>query len=238
MPERERSSSSQRKKSVHAATMGDRYRYRAVSTSGSCSIGTDSRAREIESQRREKSFSHNSRMYPGYSPSHIRQEYTGPFADQRDQLIATSVEVTDSSGSGSSYSSVSESTSCWESHHDEKPRARNPGMVLDQKLPSHVASLKHPPIQRSPCFPTVEVAPGVSLRLRGAAETTWAIQNDFYIPIECVCCTQTILCIQDADYVLCPDCRVVGPIRPPQERSNGGVGLGCRPDAFFARGSS
>ena len=264
MPERDRSSS-QRETSFHSATsMGDSsYRYRPVSNSSFVRTA-DSRPRETQA-RREWTFSHN-RSYPGYSPQGVqshgatqqsartpRKEYKGPFADQRDQLIVAfqdagndllpaSAEMTDSSGSGSSHGSFSESMG-WAAHH-EKPHARNyGGILLDQKMP---ACLKQPPpIPVSPSkscfgtsFPTIEVAPGVFLRLRGAAETSWAIRNDFYIPIECVCCTRTILCIQDADYVLCPDCRVVGPIRPPQERSNGGVGLGCRPDAVFAPGSA
>ena len=185
----------------------------------------------------------------------LRQEYTGPFADQSDQLIfqqlskIPSMELTDSSGSGSSHSSNSEST-CWmtpdEKSHalhrsfslGEKPHACDPGFPGEKGSLAVRNALPRTPIpsvscQAQPSCPTIEVAPGEFLRLRGAAETSWAIENDFYAPSECVCCTQTILCILDADYVLCPDCRVVGPIRPPQERSNGGVGLGCRPDALF-----
>jgi hypothetical protein len=70
----------------------------------------------------------------------------------------------------------------------------------------------------------IEVAPGEWLPLRGAVETWSAVQNDFYMPTECVCCRNTIFCIQDAAYVLCPKCKVVSP--GFSEDSKGGVGLG------------
>jgi hypothetical protein len=77
---------------------------------------------------------------------------------------------------------------------------------------------------------TIEVAPGENLRLRGATETWQAIQCDFYMPCECSCCNNTIFCIQDADFVLCPDCRVVSPARYDDvlHRTSGGVGLGFK----------
>jgi len=75
---------------------------------------------------------------------------------------------------------------------------------------------------------TVEVFPGEFLRLRGAEETRQAIQNDFFMPCECVCCFLTILCILDADFALCPKCRVVSPMSCSScnGSSDGGVGLG------------
>lgn len=74
---------------------------------------------------------------------------------------------------------------------------------------------------------SVEISPGQYLRLRGADETWKAIQNDFYMPTECSCCRLTIFCIQDADFVLCPECRVVSPLAGVvYEGSDGGVGLG------------
>jgi hypothetical protein len=75
---------------------------------------------------------------------------------------------------------------------------------------------------------TLEISPGVHVRLRGASETWKAIENDFYMPAECVCCESTIFCIQNADFVLCPDCRVVSRMEGVSSRGMGGVGLGFK----------
>jgi hypothetical protein len=71
----------------------------------------------------------------------------------------------------------------------------------------------------------IEIAPGEYMKLRGAEETWKAIQNDFYLPCCCVCCNLTLFCIQDATYVLCPECQVVSSLEK-LEGFNGGVGLG------------
>lgn len=71
----------------------------------------------------------------------------------------------------------------------------------------------------------IEVAPGEFMRLRGAHETWKAIQNDFYLPCACICCELTLFCIQDATYVLCPECQVVNPLEKI-DGYDGGVGLG------------
>lgn len=70
----------------------------------------------------------------------------------------------------------------------------------------------------------IEVAPGQYMRLRGADETWTAIQDDFYAPCVCYACDLTLFCIQNATYVLCPQCQVVNPF--DGDESNGGVGLG------------
>jgi hypothetical protein len=76
-------------------------------------------------------------------------------------------------------------------------------------------------------YPMIEVAPGNFLRLRGAEETWHAIQNDFYSPCICLCCEETLFCIENASYVLCPACRVVSPLEQCHDgESEGGVGLG------------
>ena len=71
----------------------------------------------------------------------------------------------------------------------------------------------------------IEITPGYHLRLRDAAETIRAIQNDYYVPCTCLLCHMTsssssptsyqndqpepIFCIQDAEYFLCPHCASV-----------------------------
>jgi hypothetical protein len=48
------------------------------------------------------------------------------------------------------------------------------------------------------------------------------------MPAECICCESTIFCIQNADFVLCPDCRVVSRMEGVSSRGMGGVGLGFK----------
>ncbi len=55
-----------------------------------------------------------------------------------------------------------------------------------------------------------------------------AIENDCYKTAECVCCESTIFCIQNADYVLCPECRVVSRKEGVSSRGMGDVGLGFK----------
>jgi hypothetical protein len=59
---------------------------------------------------------------------------------------------------------------------------------------------------------TIEILPGVCVQLRGAEETWDCIERDFFMPCMCFGCSHELCCIQDADYVLCPQCRVVSPM--------------------------
>jgi hypothetical protein len=78
----------------------------------------------------------------------------------------------------------------------------------------------------------VEISPGVFALLRGSEETWRAIQAGHFETVVCVCCCNTLQCIADAEYVLCPECRVVSPVlNQYRERSASGqrirgVGLG------------
>lgn len=95
----------------------------------------------------------------------------------------------------------------------------------------------------------IEIAPGVSLPLRGAEETQHAIAAEFYVQCECWACPKTsqpssssLHCILDCDYFLCPDCRSVAPnplkveggedvtcqTTNTMSSSGGGLGLGFR----------
>lgn len=90
------------------------------------------------------------------------------------------------------------------------------------------------PTASSPTEPTatsmleIEVAPGVFRPFRGAMETMLAIRSGHVVEIICACCQTWLLCVRDAEYCLCPDCRVISPIES-QEPSNegGGISLGC-----------
>jgi hypothetical protein len=82
----------------------------------------------------------------------------------------------------------------------------------------------------------IQVLPGVALRLCGASETWMAIQNGWYTQCTCPCCSLAMLCVDSADFVICPDCRVVSPVQgcdmetSKQVESCGIVGLGLRHD--------
>ena len=86
----------------------------------------------------------------------------------------------------------------------------------------------------------LEISPGVWMSLRGADETWNAIMNGAYCPTTCMMCSLNLLCVLDAEYVLCPECRVVGPIGEDEfgmraemlgsDSKPHGVGLGFKPD--------
>jgi hypothetical protein len=59
----------------------------------------------------------------------------------------------------------------------------------------------------------MEILPGQYVRLRGADETWHAIRHDAYLPCICSGCGNTIFGMDDADYVVCPICREVSPVR-------------------------
>jgi hypothetical protein len=80
-------------------------------------------------------------------------------------------------------------------------------------------------VKNSPTM--IEVSPGEYLRLRGADETWKAIHMDFYVPCTCICCELTLFCIQDAVFVLCPECLAVSPLEGVVvDGYDGGVGIG------------
>jgi hypothetical protein len=116
-----------------------------------------------------------------------------------------------------------------------------PSSYCDYSTASNVAAYPIQgvvPVKKTP--PTssssnIEVAPGIFTRLRGAEETKMAIVDDFFMPCECPCCSQTIFCIQDADFVLCPDCRVIHPMEGGAGDSGaGGVGLGFKMETLMS----
>jgi hypothetical protein len=85
----------------------------------------------------------------------------------------------------------------------------------------------------------LEIAPGVFALVRGSDETWNAIERGFSSNVECFVCSTSLICIADADYVLCPDCRVVSPTGAEEKKMpasssvfyqyhRGGVGLGLK----------
>lgn len=74
----------------------------------------------------------------------------------------------------------------------------------------------------------LEVAPGLEVRLRGSAETRRAIRKWEIVRVNCLECTVQLHCINNAEYLLCPLCRCVSPLRIVMELAPDahGVGLG------------
>jgi hypothetical protein len=86
---------------------------------------------------------------------------------------------------------------------------------------------------------TIEISPGLFATIRGADETRNAIEQNFVIYPNCMSCNMNLTCIADADYVLCPECKVISPSGSDIESysdigssggggGGGGVGLGVR----------
>jgi hypothetical protein len=129
----------------------------------------------------------------------------------------------------SDASSAEEARECWMSNNFDSSSASG----WEGECSSMPALSQMPLLPPAPSpLPTIEISPGVQVRLRGADETWKAIENDYYMPAECICCESTIFCIQDADYVLCPDCRVVSRMEGLSSRGMGGVGLGFKYEAL------
>jgi hypothetical protein len=72
----------------------------------------------------------------------------------------------------------------------------------------------------------LEISPGVFATVRGADETERAVASNHLIHLQCMACTVNISCIADAQYVLCPVCKVVGLTNTTIRNGIGGVGLG------------
>mmetsp|Transcript_9932 Transcript_9932/g.15346 ORF Transcript_9932/g.15346 Transcript_9932/m.15346 type:complete len:283 (+) Transcript_9932:127-975(+) len=105
-------------------------------------------------------------------------------------------------------------------HHYHLPR-ENKTLQRSHSMPVETPK----PVTRR--IPRIEVEPGVFLSLRGSHETWEAVQRGRMQKVECWACSTDLLCLMDADYVLCPECRGLTPILTDVERPlEGGVGLG------------
>jgi len=85
--------------------------------------------------------------------------------------------------------------------------------------------------------PLVEVSPGCLVPLRGSAETKDAARSGNTKLAMCFVCSLNLVCISDAQMVMCPACRTVSPVEGGA--TNGGLGLGMREEeAASLSGSS
>jgi hypothetical protein len=109
-----------------------------------------------------------------------------------------------------------------------------PGMVKVMG-PPHIPFDRKPSVQQDPVSRLeVEVAPGVFLPLHGSQETLAALREGQLVSCTCFVCTHTVMCVPQASYVLCPDCRVVSPVEciASRTRQTGGVGLGMKLEEY------
>jgi hypothetical protein len=74
----------------------------------------------------------------------------------------------------------------------------------------------------------VEVMPGEYVPLRGSVETWDAVMSGQVKKTACACCCLDLVCVQDADLVMCPGCRIISPADDggDMQQSGGGLGLG------------
>jgi len=88
----------------------------------------------------------------------------------------------------------------------------------------------------------VEIAPNTWMRYRGVEETKACVKRGYFREgVECWWCPENdMLCILDADFVICPLCQVASPTKSmghveccandifstPMAKSHGGVALG------------
>ena len=63
-------------------------------------------------------------------------------------------------------------------------------------------------------------------RLRGIKEAYEYVKTDSFLPTTCAVCLTELCSVMDASYVLCPMCRVVGPLEGGTPDGKGGVGIG------------
>lgn len=89
--------------------------------------------------------------------------------------------------------------------------------------------------QRHGCL-EIEISPGVYEQLRGAEETWIAIKEGRIGFQECLCCNLNMVCRDDVEFSLCPNCKVVSPVTRQDGiivDGWGGVGLGLRASEYY-----
>lgn len=115
------------------------------------------------------------------------------------------------------------------------PRPPRPtlGAAMQQRLQQRQQQEQQPHIKNA-----LELTPGHWVALRGAEETWHALQQGTVCSVNCRVCTTPLLCVESAQYVLCPVCKIVSPLDAEsncsglstmlEETPRHGVGLGVR----------
>ncbi|CAB9515585.1 expressed unknown protein [Seminavis robusta] len=83
--------------------------------------------------------------------------------------------------------------------------------VMEEEEEEPVPQEDHSESESAPAR-TMEIAPNVHVQVRSSQETYKAVQSGDYTVATCFACCATIVCVNDAAYVLCPDCQVVSPL--------------------------
>jgi hypothetical protein len=166
------------------------------------------------------------------------QQQAGPSEEQQsptyqDGLLHPSSEHKESSKKldfrGDDFTCTSQKSSS-ESINEKASRGDDNSVsnTYEQKV-AQERELKEPP--PAPQM-EIEMSPGYYPVIRGAAETTRAIQQGQVSPTICSCCTSLLYCIMVAEYVICSTCLEVSPVDFKHNNSLGqvgGVGLGLTP---------
>jgi hypothetical protein len=119
-----------------------------------------------------------------------------------------------------------------EERSTQRTRTRSP-----PSSPSHVPSAQ--PTLTTTAFSTtdddagdkkmIEIAPGLSVRLRGSEESWEAVKEDRLTTTFCTSCSELLHCVQEAQFVLCPVCYVIMPLEASDFQSDEtSVGLGMK----------
>lgn len=163
--------------------------------------------------------SHHQESYCPPQQQHRQHQQSPPSYPQEQQQPNSRREMM-SSLRDSAHSCVSDITEfTFGNYIDEGYAARPVPPMREQHAPAPSRQAQHPNEMM------IEIQPGFSLPLRGAQETTRAVEINFVVLATCMVCTVQAKCIADAEYVLCPVCRSVSPIEA-NAGNNGGVGLG------------
>lgn len=72
----------------------------------------------------------------------------------------------------------------------------------------------------------VEVTPGNFVPLIGSESTWSAVQEGRIAHTTCFDCMARLVCINVADMIMCPECRVISPVSDESGKASGGGGLG------------
>jgi hypothetical protein len=176
--------------------------------------------------RRQTSSGRTGSIHNGSQPIRSSSGYRSPPPSCQDKVVDNQAKTFPRKESDGSYGS-------------------QPGMVNVMGSP-HINFDRKPSIQEDPASRLeVEVMPGVFLPLHGSQETLSAMQEGQLVSCTCFVCTRTIMCVSQASYVLCPDCRVVSPVESSSVSKTmkrgaslsgeaGGVGLGMKLEHYHS----
>eukprot|EP00542_Grammatophora_oceanica_P014446 CAMPEP_0194045964 /NCGR_PEP_ID=MMETSP0009_2-20130614/19080_1 /TAXON_ID=210454 /ORGANISM="Grammatophora oceanica, Strain CCMP 410" /LENGTH=415 /DNA_ID=CAMNT_0038691033 /DNA_START=102 /DNA_END=1349 /DNA_ORIENTATION=+ len=208
------------------------------------SSGSNSRRRKSSSRsssRRRSSGRHRSSsrastpssprqvapIQPAARHSHTYSDGDGSLASTVASMPVSPIDSSDDDG-GVDYE---------EQHRPQHPRHHDNKRDHHHHHQQNHQQQQQQPRHEEPPHQEIEVSPGYFLPLRGSQETMQALEVGCAVSIVCFCCQVKLKTVPDADYVICPDCRVLSPIPDEVKYANfdnswrerlGGVGLGLK----------